>query len=49
MNKIKTAVYCRVSTEKESQLNSLSNQIEYFKNYINNSRNLELYKIYYDD
>ena len=43
---IKVAVYCRVSTEKYEQYESLQNQIEYFTNYINDSYNYEMYEIY---
>ena len=43
---IKVAVYCRVSTEKYEQYESLQNQIEYFTNYINDSYNYEIYEIY---
>ncbi|HCS72614.1 MAG TPA: recombinase family protein, partial [Clostridiales bacterium] len=42
------ACYCRVSTEKDQQLDSLDNQIEYFKDICKN-RNYELYKIYPDE
>lgn len=44
--KTKVAVYCRVSTEKSEQYESLKNQIEFFNNYINNSNDYTLYKIY---
>lgn len=43
-----TAVYCRVSTEKDDQLNSLENQRRYFLDYIEKSARLSLYKIYAD-
>ena len=34
MNKLRVVFYARVSTTKDEQLNSLENQITYFKNYI---------------
>ena len=48
-NKLKAAVYCRVSTEKTDQKESLENQIEYFYGFIEKSQEYELYKIYADD
>ena len=48
-DRIKVAVYCRVSTEKNEQKDSLKNQIDYFISFIKNSDNLSLYKIYYDE
>lgn len=48
MNKIKVAAYCRVSTDFDDQLNSLSVQISYFTEYINNHENYELIEVYYD-
>lgn len=49
MNKIKVAAYCRVSTDFDDQLNSLSVQISYFTEYINNHENYELIEVYYDE
>lgn len=49
MEKIKVAAYCRVSTDKEDQINSLENQIAFFTDYINSNANWELYKVYYDE
>ena len=45
----KIAVYCRVSTEKEDQINSLENQKKYFREYIEKNPNWELYEIYADE
>lgn len=45
----KIAVYCRVSTEKEDQINSLENQKNYFCDYIRRNPNWELYEIYADE
>lgn len=42
------AVYCRVSTEKDDQINSLASQREYFLHYIEKCPELELYQIYAD-
>lgn len=49
INKIKVAIYCRVSTDKNEQTESLKNQIEYFSNYISNSNKYEIYKIYAEE
>lgn len=49
MNKIKVAAYCRVSTDFDDQLNSLSVQISYFTEYINNHDGYELIEVYYDE
>lgn len=48
-NKIKVAAYCRVSTDMEDQLHSLSAQIKYFTEYISNRENYELIEVYYDE
>ena len=48
-NKIKVAAYCRVSTDMEDQLHSLSAQIKYFTEYISNHDNYELIEVYYDE
>ena len=42
------AVYCRVSTDSEDQINSLENQKTYFANFAK-ERGLTIYKIYYDE
>ena len=48
-NKIKVAAYCRVSTDYEDQLNSLSTQIKYFTEYISTHDGWELIEVYYDE
>ena len=48
-NKIKVAAYCRVSTDMEDQLHSLSTQIKYFTEYISNHEDYELIEVYYDE
>lgn len=47
-NKIKVAAYCRVSTDYEDQLNSLSTQIKYFTEYISTHDGWELIEVYYE-
>ena len=47
--KIKVAVYCRVSTDKQEQFESLQNQIDFFTGYINDSDIYELHKIYAEE
>lgn len=42
------AVYCRVSTEKEDQLNSLENQKRFFLGYMQRNTDFSLYRIYAD-
>ena len=46
---IKVAAYCRVSTDMEDQLHSLSAQIKYFTEYISNHVDYELTEVYYDE
>lgn len=46
--KEKVAAYCRVSTDKTDQKNSLSNQKEFFMKYIQQHEEWELVKIYVD-
>jgi DNA invertase Pin-like site-specific DNA recombinase len=47
---MKAACYCRVSTEKDEQLESLSKQIEFFEDFIKNGKEGHtLYKIYADE
>lgn len=48
-NKINVAAYCRVSTDMEDQLHSLSAQIKYFTEYISNHEDYELIEVYYDE
>lgn len=46
--KLKVAVYCRVSTTHDEQLESLSNQIDYYKAYVRKHLDWELVEIYSD-
>lgn len=46
---IRAAAYCRVSTDQSDQLNSLSNQIKYFTDYINAHPGWQLAEIYSDE
>lgn len=46
---INVAAYCRVSTDREQQLNSLENQKIFFNEYINKNKEWKLYKVYYDE
>lgn len=48
-SKINVAAYCRVSTDMEDQLNSLSVQRNYFNEYINNHDEWKLVEVYYDE
>ena len=43
------ACYCRVSTKKTEQLESLENQIEYFNNLMEIRPEYKLHEIYYDE
>ena len=47
--KIIVSPYCRVSTDKDDQANSLESQIKYFTNLIKNHPNWNLGEIYYDE
>ncbi|MBO6229326.1 MAG: recombinase family protein, partial [Ruminiclostridium sp.] len=49
MSKVKVAAYCRVSTDFQDQLNSLSVQIAYFTEYISSQESWELIEVYYDE
>lgn len=46
---IRVASYCRVSTDKDDQVNSLQSQRRYFKEYIMRHPDWELYDIYADE
>ena len=46
---IKIAAYCRISTEKTDQINSLINQRIFFNDYINSYKGWKLVKIYADE
>ena len=48
MNRIKTAAYCRVSTDMEAQEGSYDLQVSYFTDLINTNPNMELVGIYGD-
>lgn len=49
MKKLRVAAYCRVSTEKDEQANSLVNQKTYFEEYIDRNEKWELVDVYYDE
>lgn len=46
---LKVVAYCRVSTDKDDQINSLESQKKYFTEYINRNSNWELVKVYADE
>ena len=46
---IKVASYCRVSTDKDDQINSFETQKAYFREYIQRNPDWELYEIYADE
>ena len=46
---MKVAAYCRVSTDKEDQVNSFESQQRYFRAYIDRQPEWELYQIYADE
>jgi len=48
-DKLRVAAYCRVSTDKEDQANSLTSQINYFTKYINAKDGWEICEVYYDE
>ena len=45
---IPVASYCRVSTDKDDQLNSFESQQRYFREYIDRQPDWELYEVYAD-
>lgn len=47
--KVKAAAYCRVSTDRDDQANSLVSQRNYFTEYIENQDGWILTNIYYDE
>ena len=47
--KLRVAAYCRVSTDKEEQSNSLESQRKYFREYIEKQKDWTLVKIFYDE
>lgn len=48
-NKLRVAAYCRVSTDKDDQTNSLISQRRYFADYINRHEDWVLNGVYYDE
>ncbi len=46
---LKVAAYARVSTDKEDQINSLTNQREYFESYIKSNGDWEFVEVYFDE
>lgn len=48
-NKLRVAAYCRVSTDKDDQTNSLISQRKYFTDYITHHDNWVLNNVYYDE
>ena len=46
---IPVASYCRVSTDKDDQLNSFESQQRYFREYIDRQPDWELYEVYADE
>lgn len=48
-NKLRVAAYCRVSTDKDDQTNSLISQRTYFADYINRHEDWVLNDVYYDE
>ena len=48
-DKLRVAAYCRVSTDKDDQVNSLNSQRQYFTDYIKNRKEWTLVNVYYDE
>ncbi len=48
-DKLRVAAYCRVSTDKDDQVNSLTSQIKYFTEYINSQDGWTMCEVYYDE
>lgn len=46
---MRVSAYCRVSTDKSDQQNSMKNQVEFFEKYIATQENWILHKIYCDE
>ena len=44
---LKVAAYARVSTDKDDQINSLTNQREYFESYIKSKGDWEFVEVYF--
>ena len=47
--KLYVAAYCRVSTEKDDQVNSLLNQQRYFTEFISSHEDWIFYRVYFDE
>lgn len=47
--KIRVAAYCRVSTDRDEQLGSFENQVEYYTKYITNNPDYKMAGIYADE
>lgn len=48
-NRLRVCAYCRVSSDRDEQVNSLDSQRRYFKEYIENREGWVLGEIYYDE
>jgi len=48
-DKLRVAAYCRVSTDKDDQINSLNSQRQYFTDCIKNQKDWKLVNVYYDE
>ncbi len=48
-NKLRVAAYCRVSTNKDDQINSLISQRKYFADYITHHDDWVMIDVYYDE
>lgn len=46
---LRTAAYCRVSTDREEQAQSLRSQQQYFADYIRQREDWTLTEVYYDE
>ena len=46
---LRVVYYARVSTDKEEQINSLENQVEFFEDYIRKNTNWTLIRGYVDE
>lgn len=46
---LRAAAYCRVSTDREDQANSLASQRQYFADYIKNRQGWLLFNVYFDE
>lgn len=47
--KIRVAAYCRVSTDKDDQLNSFFAQMRYYRDYVRGNDRMVLVDIYADE